>query len=149
MVIGDRLRRVQPPVSHEFAVVQDVKQDIKRVTTAFGDIGYVERGVGPAALFVHGVFLNNYLWRHMIDRLVDRRRCIALDLLAHGATGAAPEQELTFTAQAEMIEAFCGALRLDHRCPSGQGFKRLKSDGDREIVWTVSAGRYRLRRCPL
>ena len=37
------------------------------VSTPFGDIAYRERGSGPAALFVHGVFLNGHLWRHVTD----------------------------------------------------------------------------------
>ena len=86
---------------------------IKHVSTKFGDIAYVERGSGPPALFVHGVFLNNYLWRHVIDRVADLRRCIALDLMAHGATRIAPGQDVDFTSQAEMLEAFCAALKLD------------------------------------
>lgn len=86
---------------------------IKHVATEVGEIAYVERGVGPVALFVHGVFLNNHLWRHVIDQVADTRRCIAIDLLAHGATRTAPDQNVDFTAQAEMLEAVCVALRLD------------------------------------
>jgi pimeloyl-ACP methyl ester carboxylesterase len=82
-------------------------------TTPFGEIAYSEQGEGPAALFVHGVFLNGHLWRHVIDRVADIRRCIAVDLLAHGATTGSADQDLSFTAQAEMLEAFCAALRLD------------------------------------
>jgi pimeloyl-ACP methyl ester carboxylesterase len=63
---------------------------IKHVSTKFGDIAYVDSGSGPPTLFVHGVFLNNYLWRHVIDRVADMRRCIALDLMAHGATRIVP-----------------------------------------------------------
>jgi len=33
-----------------------------------GRIAYVERGHGPVALFIHGVPLNGYHWRHVIDR---------------------------------------------------------------------------------
>lgn len=92
---------------------QEIGRDIKHVATDFGEIAYVERGNGPVALFIHGVFLNNYLWRHVIDGVADLRRCIALDLLGHGGTVTTPEQDLSFTAQAEMIEAFCAALQLD------------------------------------
>ncbi len=34
------------------------------VSTPSGRISYTDRGTGPAALFVHGVLLNGYLWRH-------------------------------------------------------------------------------------
>ena len=82
-------------------------------STPFGGIAYTERGRGPAALFVHGVFLNGNLWRPVIDRVSDVRRCIAVDLMAHGATRTRPGQDLSFDGQAAMLAAFCDALGLD------------------------------------
>jgi pimeloyl-ACP methyl ester carboxylesterase len=84
----------------------------QRVTTRVGDVAYVDRGEGPVALFVHGVFLNSHVWRHVVDALAGERRCIALDLLAHGDTPAAPDQDVSFRAEAELLEAFCEALDL-------------------------------------
>lgn len=88
-------------------------RELKYVATPFGDIAYTERGHGPAALFVHGVFLNGHLWRHVIDRVCDVRRCIAIDLLAHGGTRTPESQDVSFSAQADMLDAVCTALRLD------------------------------------
>jgi len=88
-------------------------RNTKHVSTPFGDIAYTEHGAGPAALFVHGVFLNGYYWRHVIDRVADMRRCIAVDLLAHGGTGASAVQDLSFSAQADMLDAVCTALALE------------------------------------
>ena len=85
----------------------------RTVTTPFGEIAYVEKGEGPAALFVHGVFLNGYLWRNVIDGLASERRCIALDLMGHGATRVSDEQDLSFAAQADMLAAFVDALGID------------------------------------
>jgi pimeloyl-ACP methyl ester carboxylesterase len=59
-----------------------------------GRISYLERGNGPVALFVHGVLLNSYLWRHQLDGLSDIRRCIAVDLLAHGDTEIIESQDV-------------------------------------------------------
>ena len=59
------------------------------VATPSGRISYVEQGNGPVALFVHGVLLNGYVWRHQLSELGALRRCIAVDLLAHGHTEAA------------------------------------------------------------
>src|SRR5262249_30927032 len=67
-----------------------VRTDLQHAVTPIGDIAYAERGRGPAALFVHGVFLNHDLWRHVVDRVADTRRCIAVDLLGHGATRTPP-----------------------------------------------------------
>jgi len=81
--------------------------------TASGKIAYVEQGSGPAALFLHGVLLNGHLWRHQLAGLSDLRRCIALDLLAHGATEIAPTQAVSSTANADMVAQFLDGLRLD------------------------------------
>jgi pimeloyl-ACP methyl ester carboxylesterase len=85
----------------------------QHAATDFGDIAYRETGSGPAALFVHGVFLNSHLWNPLIERLAAHRRCIAIDILAHGATGASSDQDVSFDAQAAMLAAFCRALKLD------------------------------------
>jgi pimeloyl-ACP methyl ester carboxylesterase len=89
-----------------------MSHDHKHVATPFGDIAYTEQGKGPVALFVHGVFRNSYLWRHVIHGVHGMRRCIAVDLMAHGATRIAADQPVDFTVQAEMLEAFCDRLNL-------------------------------------
>lgn len=85
----------------------------KSVDTASGRIAYVEKGTGPVALFMHGVLLNGYLWRNQLDALSDMRRCIAIDLLAHGDTEIDCRQDVSATANARMIEEFLDALRID------------------------------------
>jgi pimeloyl-ACP methyl ester carboxylesterase len=84
-----------------------------KVATPSGNISYVEYGSGPVALFVHGVLLNGYLWRHQLTRLGDVRRCIAVDLLAHGNTEAAAEQDVSVTANAHMLAQFLDALQIE------------------------------------
>jgi pimeloyl-ACP methyl ester carboxylesterase len=85
----------------------------RHVATEFGNIAYREAGSGPVAIFVHGVLLNGRLWDRLIERLADNRRCIAIDLLAHGATVTSADQDLSFDAQAEMLAAFCRAMEFD------------------------------------
>ncbi|WP_342361618.1 alpha/beta hydrolase [Terrarubrum flagellatum] len=80
--------------------------------TASGQISYAEQGTGPVALFVHGVLLNGYLWRHQLTHLSDVRRCIALDLLAHGDTEIASDQDVSVTANAQMLKEFLDALDI-------------------------------------
>jgi len=84
----------------------------RSVRTASGTIGYVEQGSGPVALFVHGVLLNGHLWRHQLAGLSDVRRCIAVDLLAHGDTEILPEQDVSVTANANMLAQFLDALGI-------------------------------------
>jgi pimeloyl-ACP methyl ester carboxylesterase len=78
-----------------------------------GRIAYFERGTGPVALFVHGLPLNGYHWRHVIDRVRHRRRCIAIDLMALGYTDIGPEQDVSFTAEARMIAEVVEALGIE------------------------------------
>lgn len=85
----------------------------KSVNTSYGDIAYVEQGSGPVALFVHGVLLNSALWRYVIDDLKGERRCIAIDILGHGATRTKPDQDLSFVSQAAMVEAFLSVMNID------------------------------------
>jgi len=84
----------------------------RSVRTASGKIAYVEQGSGPVALFVHGVLLNGHLWRHQLAHLSDIRRCIAVDLLAHGDTEIVPEQDVSVTANANMLAQFLDALDI-------------------------------------
>lgn len=85
----------------------------RKVQTPSGLISYTEQGAGPVALFVHGVLLNGYLWRHQLADLSDIRRCIAVDLLAHGDTEITPDQDVSVTANAKMLMEFLDALKID------------------------------------
>ncbi len=84
----------------------------RTVETPSGSISYVEHGSGPVALFVHGVLLNGYLWRHQLAQLGDLRRCIAVDLLAHGDTEISATQDVSVTANAHMLAQFLDALNI-------------------------------------
>lgn len=86
---------------------------VRHVETASGRISYTEAGSGPVALFVHGVILNKHIWRHQIAGLSDIRRCIAIDLLAHGDTEIALDQDVSVTANAKMLKEVLDALQID------------------------------------
>jgi len=85
----------------------------KVVQTPSGTISYAESGSGPVALFVHGVIVNSHLWRHQLEGLADLRRVIAPDLLAHGDTLIAPDQDVSVTANAQMLRDLLDALKID------------------------------------
>ncbi len=82
------------------------------VDTACGRIAYRAQGSGPPALFVHGAFMNGDLWNGTIEPLAESRRCVAPDLLAHGATDEAEGADLSFAGQAQMLAQFVDALEL-------------------------------------
>src|SRR6202790_1160436 len=86
---------------------------VRHVDTPSGRIGYVEVGSGPVALFVHGVLLNKHMWRYQLGALSDFRRCIAVDLLAHGDTEIAAAQDVSVTANAKMLKEVLDALQID------------------------------------
>src|SRR4051794_36126799 len=88
-------------------------RSIKHVTTEHGDIAYVDEGSGPPALFVHGVFLSSHLWRNVIAAVRSDRRCLAIDLPAHGATRVTPGHDLSLPALADVLDSFCAALALE------------------------------------
>src|SRR6266853_2880631 len=101
-------------VSEEVVMNGKKSSPIQRsVQTPSGRISYLEQGKGPVALFVHGVLLNGYLWRHQLADLSDIRRCIAVDLLAHGDTEIAPNQDVSVTANANMLKEFLDVLKID------------------------------------
>jgi pimeloyl-ACP methyl ester carboxylesterase len=84
----------------------------RTVSTESGEISFIDIGTGPAALFVHGVGTNAYLWRNVIGSLAGSRRCLAIDLPLHGQTPVAPGQDLSVAAMASVLEDFCDAVGL-------------------------------------
>ena len=86
---------------------------LRSIETASGRIAYSEAGSGPVALFVHGVLLNKHLWRHQLAALSDIRRCVAVDVLAHGDTEIKPDQDVSVTANANMLKEVLDALQID------------------------------------
>jgi pimeloyl-ACP methyl ester carboxylesterase len=80
--------------------------------TPSGDVAYVEMGEGPPAVFLHGVPLNGFHWRHVMRALAGTRRCIAPDLMGLGYTRIVSDQEVAFSAQATMVAQLCDALDL-------------------------------------
>src|ERR1700727_3903463 len=92
--------------------MSDASTAVHTAATPSGRISYTEAGSGPVALFVHGVLLNKHLWRHQLAALSRTRRCIAVDLLAHGDTEIKPGQDVSVTANAVMLREFLDALGI-------------------------------------
>lgn len=90
--------------------MRDFQARQRTVATSVGDIAYTEMGEGPVALFVHGVLVNGLLWRNVIERVADVRRCVAIDLPLHG--GTPPTEDMSFHGFAEAVAALHEALDL-------------------------------------
>ncbi|MGH8012959.1 MAG: alpha/beta fold hydrolase [Candidatus Binataceae bacterium] len=83
------------------------------VAASCGRIGYIERGHGPVALFLHGLPLCGYQWRGALEDLSSVRRCVAPDLMGLGYTEVAAGQDVSFAAQARMLAEFLDKLEID------------------------------------
>lgn len=82
------------------------------ITTPQGLVSCIDVGIGPVALFVHGLGTNALLWRHVIRAFADDRRCVAIDLPLHGRTPAAAGQDFSLSALAEVVEGVCETAGL-------------------------------------
>ncbi|MGH8516170.1 MAG: alpha/beta fold hydrolase [Panacagrimonas sp.] len=85
----------------------------RQIDTAFGRISILEKGSGPAALFLHGLPLCGYQWREVIAQIGPRRRCIAPDLMGLGYSDVPSTQDVSFAAQAGMLSALLDALNIE------------------------------------
>jgi pimeloyl-ACP methyl ester carboxylesterase len=59
------------------------------------------------------MLLNKHFWRHQLGGLFDIRRCIAVDLLAHGETEIEANQNVSSAANANMLKEILDALQID------------------------------------
>ncbi len=85
-----------------------------------GPITYSERGAGPPVVLVHGVLVDERLWRDVIPLLADSFRVIALGLpLGAHARPVPPGTDLTPPAQARRIAQALEALDLHDVCLVG------------------------------
>lgn len=107
---GDGLVPSAPAAAKD---VLEFKARRRSVTLPQGRIAYVERGAGPAALFIHGFPLNGFQWRGALDRLSGHRRCLAPDLMGLGYTEVSNTQDLSPQAQSDMLVALLDRLSID------------------------------------
>ena len=77
-------------------------------------LAYVENGQGKPLVFLHGNPTSSYLWRNIMPRFTQHRRCVAIDLMGMGDSSKLPnssESSYTFKEHYEYLEkAF---IRLD------------------------------------
>ena len=99
------------PGLHEMSVAEFHSAQ-KFTTTDQGRIAYIDKGNGPAALFLHGFPLNSFQWRGVIPQLSKIRRCIAPDFLALGYTEVADGQSVAPQAQLKMLVQLLDKLSI-------------------------------------
>ncbi len=89
------------------------EQQLEFVETGMARMAYREQGQGFPAVFIHGLGLSGYFWRHQLAELSEFRRCIAVDLMAHGATEAKVGQDVSFRVQADMMLEALSSLGIE------------------------------------
>ncbi len=72
---------------------------------------YLEQGVGPPIVFLHGFLGDSSAWLPIMDCLPDYR-CIALDLLGFGSS-AKPELRYDIWHQVEFVQQCIAALEIE------------------------------------
>jgi pimeloyl-ACP methyl ester carboxylesterase len=85
----------------------------RTAATQLGEISFLDVGEGPTALFVHGVFTNAFLWRNVLAAVGSQRRCVAIDLPAHGQTRTTESWDLSLEGLAQALVAFCDAIEVE------------------------------------
>jgi pimeloyl-ACP methyl ester carboxylesterase len=92
-----------------------VPSPVSRFVTANGiRLHYLDWGhsTRPAVLFLHGGSAHAHWWDFLIPRLVDRYRCIALDLRGHGDSGWPESVDYRLESNAADVAAVVDALGL-------------------------------------
>jgi pimeloyl-ACP methyl ester carboxylesterase len=92
--------------------LNELESHRRSATTELGEISYLDVGEGPAALFVHGVFTNAVLWRNVLGAVRSQRRCVAVDLPAHGQTRTTQAWDLSLGGLANALTALCDAIEV-------------------------------------
>lgn len=80
--------------------------ELRELSLPQGTVEYFERGEGPVLVFCHGWLANANLWRHVVNRLADRFRCLTLDL-------PLGSHRVAMDADADLTPNGCGALIAD------------------------------------
>ncbi len=77
-----------------------------------GRLHYLDEGDGPPVVIVHGTPSWSFLYRHLVQDLMDRYRCVASDHLGFGLSDKPAGFPYTPMAHAENLSTFIGALGL-------------------------------------
>lgn len=93
--------------------LEEIERHRRVIETSSGPVSCLDVGDGPVALFVHGVFVNALLWRNVIGAVRSVRRCIAVDLPAHGQTPSDESWDLSLPGLTVLLASVCDAIGVD------------------------------------
>jgi haloalkane dehalogenase len=76
------------------------------------NVHYIDEGGGPVFLALHGNPTWSFLYRHIVQGLKDRFRCIALDYPGFGLSSAPAGYQYTVAEHARVVDGFVEQLAL-------------------------------------
>jgi pimeloyl-ACP methyl ester carboxylesterase len=85
------------------------------------EFSYLESGVGPALLFIHGLTGSQRNWAHLVDALNHDHRVLAPDLFGHGAS-AKVMGDYSLGAHAATLRDLLDLLGIDRVTLVGHSF---------------------------
>jgi haloalkane dehalogenase len=94
-----------------------VSDELFPFDSRFLDVGganvhYIDEGDGPVFLALHGNPTWSFLYRHIVQGLADRFRCIALDYPGFGLSTAPAGYRYTIAEHARVVDGFVEQLAL-------------------------------------
>ncbi|KLI04886.1 hypothetical protein ACT17_28465 [Mycolicibacterium conceptionense] len=87
-----------------------------------GQVGVREHGHGRPVVLLHGLVANGLVWRHVVNGLGDRIRCIAPDLPLGSHSPAVPGADLTLPGLARTVIDLLDALDIEQAVLVGNGY---------------------------
>jgi pimeloyl-ACP methyl ester carboxylesterase len=113
MSVTSTASSVQPPTQDHPQDQDELVVHDRRVTVDGMNTQYLEAGVGPVLLLVHGHEQSATSWRWVIPALARTHRVLALSLPGHGETAAAVGDYVPGSDQAGFVAAFLDTLHID------------------------------------
>jgi len=109
MSVTSTASSVQPPTQDQ----DELAVHDRRVTVDGMHTHYLEAGVGPVLLLLHGHEQSATSWRWVIPALARTHRVLALSLPGHGETAAAVGDHAPDCDRARFVAAFLDTLHID------------------------------------
>ncbi|WP_076537786.1 alpha/beta fold hydrolase [Shewanella sp. UCD-KL21] len=82
---------------------------------------FIDQGQGPVILFIHGFLSDSQQWQPQIELFSQSHRCIAVDLWAHGQSGALPHGTTSLVTIAHHCLSLLAHLNIDQCMVIGNG----------------------------
>ena len=108
--------------------------ELRRASTAGGELAYLDVGEGPPVVLLHGFPQSSSMWRDLAGLLAGRFRVIAPDLLGAGDSEKPADAPLDLVAQTSYVRDLLDRLGVERVAAVGASFgggiaQRLAREG--------------------